>query len=45
MGGNVTDGTEGTHLTFEAFALSFGMSDVLGLSGSDTGTVTDMYII
>ena len=45
MGGNVTDGTEGTNLTFEEFALSFGISDVLGLSGSDTGTVTDMYII
>ena len=45
MGGNVTDGTEGTNLTFEEFALSFGINDVLGLSGSDTGTVTDMYII
>ena len=45
MGGNVTDGTAGTNLTFEEFALSFGINDVLGLSGSDTGTVTDMYII
>ena len=45
MGGNVTDGTEGTNLTFEEFALSFGISDVLGISGSDTGTVTDLYII
>ena len=45
MGGNVTDGTEGTDLTFAEFALSFGISDVLGLSGSDTGTVVDFYII
>ena len=45
MGGNVTDGTEGTNLTFEEFALSFGIDDILNLSGSDTGTVTDLYII
>ena len=45
MGGNVTDGTEGTDLTFAEFALSFGIDDVLNLSGSDTGTVTDLYII
>ena len=45
MGGNVTDGTEGTDLTFAEFALSFGIDDVLNLSGSDNGTVTDLYII
>ena len=45
MGGNVTDGTDGTDLTFAEFALSFGIDDVLNLSGSDTGTVTDLYII
>ena len=45
MGGNITNGTEGTYLTFAEFALSFGISDVLGLSGSDTGSVTDLYII
>ena len=45
MGGNVTDGTEGIDLTFAEFALSFGIDDVLNLSGSDTGTVTDLYII
>ena len=45
MGGNVTNGTDGVDLTFTEFALSFGIDDVLNLSGSDTGTVTDMYII
>ena len=45
MGGNVTDGTDGVDLTFAAFALSFGIDDVLNLSGSDTGTITDLYII
>ena len=37
MGGNVTDGTDGTDLTFAEFALSFGIDDVLNLSGSNTG--------
>ncbi len=45
MGGNVTDGTEGADLTFTEFAVSFGIDDVLNLSGSDTGIITDMYII
>ena len=45
MGGNVTDGTDGIDLTFAEFALSFGIDDILNLSGSDTGIVTDMYII
>ena len=45
MGGNITNGTEGTDLNFAEFALSFGILDVLGLTGSDTGSVTDLYII
>ena len=45
MGGNVTDGTEGIHLTFAEFAISFGIDDVLNLSGSDTGLYLDLYII
>ena len=45
MGGNITNGTDGIDLTFAEFALSFGIDDILNLSGSDTGTVTDMYII
>ena len=45
MGGNVTDGTEGIDLTFAEFARSFGIDDVLNLSGSDTGLYSDLYII
>ena len=45
MGGNVTNGTDGVDLTFAEFALSFGIDNVLNLSGSDTGIITDMYII
>ena len=45
MGGNITNGTDGIDLTFAEFALSFGIDDILNLSGSDTGSVTDMYII
>ena len=45
MGGNITNGTDGIDLTFAEFALSFGIDDILNLSGSNTGSVTDMYII
>ena len=45
MGGYITYGTDCIDLTFTEFALSFGIDDVLNLSGSDTGTVTDLYII
>ena len=45
MGGNITNGTDGVDLTFAEFALSFGIDNILNLSGSDTGTMTDMYII
>jgi len=44
-GGNVTDGTEGVDLTFAELAVSFGVPDVLNLSGSETGVITKMYII
>ena len=45
MGGNVTDGTEGTDLTFVEFSQIFGISDVLNISSSETGFYTDLYII
>jgi len=45
LGGNVNDGTAGTDVTFSEMAEVFGVYDVLNLSGSDTGTMIDMYII
>ena len=45
VGGNKTDGTAGMDLTFQEFALVFGISDVLNSSGAQTGTISDMYII
>ena len=45
VGGNVTDGTAGTDLTYADFATSFGISDVLNSSGAQTGVISDMYII
>ena len=45
MGGNVTSGKDGVDLTFSEFAVSFGINDILNLSGSDTGIITDMYIL
>ena len=45
VGGNKTDGTAGTDLTFPQFALVFGISDVLNSSGAQTGTISDQYII
>ncbi len=45
VGGNKTDGTVGMDLTFQEFALVFGISDVLNSSGAQTGTIADMYII
>jgi len=42
LGGNVTDGTEGTDLTFSEFALIFGVDD---LSVNSIGAIADMYII
>ena len=45
VGGNVTDGTAGMNLTFQEFALVFGISDVLNSSGAQTGIFADLYII
>ena len=45
VGGNITEGTVGTDLTFTEFAQSFGINDALNLSGSEGGSYTDMYII
>jgi len=42
LGGNVTDGTEGTDLTFSELALSFGVDD---LSVNSVGTLVDLYIV
>ena len=45
VGGNVTDGTKGTDLTFTEFAATFGIDDVLNSSGAQTGIFADLYII
>ena len=45
MGGNVTNGSQGQDLEFLDFAKTFGIENVLGLSGSDTGIYFDLYII
>ena len=45
VGGNVTNGTKGTDLTFSEFAEVFGVYDILNSSGAQTGTISDMYII
>ena len=45
MGGNVTDGSQGQDLEFLDFAKTFGIENVLDLSGSDTGLYFDLYII
>ena len=45
VGGNVTDGTKGTDLTFTEFAATFGVDDVLNSSGAQTGIFADLYII
>ena len=42
LGGNVTNGTEGTDLTFSEFALTFGVDD---LSVNSVGAIADLYII
>ena len=42
LGGNVTNGTAGTDLTFSELALSFGVDD---LSVNSVGTIVDLYII
>ena len=45
MGGNVTNRSEGQDLEFLDFAKTFGIDNVLGLIGSDTGIYFDLYII
>ena len=45
VGGNVTDGTKGTDLTFTEFAATFGIDDDLNSSGAQTGIFADLYII
>ena len=45
MGGNVTNGSEGQDLEFLDFAKTFGIENVLDLSGSDIGLYSDLYII
>ena len=45
VGGNITDGTKGTDLTFTEFAEVFGVYDILNSSGAQTGSISDMYII
>ena len=45
MGGNVTNGEEGLDVTFSEFAFYFGINDITSISGSETGVVTDLYII
>jgi len=45
VGGNITDGTKGTDLTFTEFATIFGVGDILNSSGAQTGIFADLYII
>ena len=45
LGGNVNDGTVGTNVTFSELAEIFGISDILSLTGNDTGSIIDMYIV
>ena len=45
IGGNVTNGTKGTDLTFSEFAEIFGIYDILDSSGAQTGALSDLYII
>jgi peptidylprolyl isomerase len=45
LSGNVTSGKEGYDLSYTDFASIFGVEGVLDLSSSQTGTITDMYIL
>ena len=45
VGGNVTNGTKGTDLTFAEFAEVFGVYDILNSSAAQIGAISDMYII
>ena len=45
LGGNITKEEEGLDVTFSEFAFYFGINDINSISGSETGEVTDLYII
>ena len=45
LGSNVTTGVKSEDLSYTEFASYFGVEDILDLSGSTTGTITDQYII
>ena len=45
VGGNITDGTKGTDLTFTEFAEVFGVYDILNSSSAQTGEISDLYVI
>ena len=45
LGGNVTNGTNGTDLTFSEIGVVFGIIDVLDLSSPGLGAISDMYIV
>ena len=45
IGGNITNGTKGTDLTFSEFAEIFGVYDIFDSSGAQTGALSDLYII
>ena len=45
LGGNITNGDEGLDVTFSEFAFYFGINNITSISGSETGEVTDFYII
>ena len=45
LGGNVTNGTNGTDLTFSEIGVVFGIIDVLDLSSPGLGATSDMYIV
>jgi len=44
VGGNITNSTPGTEISFTEFADIFGVYDILNTSGAQTGTISDMYI-
>ena len=45
VGGNITDGTKGTDLTFTEFAEVFGVYDILNSSSAQTGEISNLYVI
>ena len=45
LGGNITNGEEGLDVAFSEFAFYFGINDITSISGSETGVVTDLYIV